>query len=282
MTLKNIDAEGIVNMYVSGHTGGEVSEKFGVSKAFVYKTLKAHKINIRPRLHVQLADQIITPYTSGESENSIAKRLGVSRKVVFDALVNAGISRRTQSEAEAVKWSFMDHDKRSAQVSAAHAASKSIPKSRRIQTMEKSARMKEKTRSKIGHLELEFCKALQLRGFDVAQQVATGIYNLDLCIGNTAIEIHANTAHPHSHTFYLRRIMDLLERGMDVIYIKCIGKIDIDRAADQVSALVNFSQRNESTIRHYWMVRGSGELVACRRLDGDELSAVDALDAFLD
>ena len=282
MTLKNINADGIVNMYVSGHSGGEVSEKLGVSKAFVYKTLKAHNVKIRPRLHVQLADQIITPYTSGESENSIAKRLGVSRKVVFDALMNAGISRRTQSEAETVKWSFMDADKRAAQVAAAHSASKKLPRSKRVEILEKCARMKEQTGSKIGHLESEFFEAFKMRGFDVAQQVATGIYNLDLSIWNTAIEIHANTAHPHSHPFYLRRIMYLLERGMDVVYIKCIGKIDIDRAADQVGKLVNFSKRNKSTIRHYWMVRGSGELVACRGFDGNELATVNALDAFLD
>lgn len=49
-------------------------------------------------------DAIVEAYTGGESENSLAKRYGVSRQVIRHRLLSRGVTRRTQSEAETLKW----------------------------------------------------------------------------------------------------------------------------------------------------------------------------------
>ena len=281
MTIKNIDADNIVQMYAIGDSASEIAARVGVAKSTIYKILLRSGVTPRGRKHIAFSSLIVPAYIGGESENSIASRLGISRTVVACAIAKANIQRRSQSESEQLKWASMSSQARANQIAAAHAAAKEIPSKKRKTMLEKSACRKQTTGSKIGHLEFEFANALQNRGLDVTQQLAVSVYNLDIAIGNTAIEIHVNSANPHSHPVYLRRIMYLLKTGMDVIYIKCIGKIDINRTADKIRELINFTQRQKSNVRHYWMIRGSGELVTCLCLDGDQLATVQTFDAFL-
>lgn len=51
-----------------------------------------------------VVNSIIKAYIAGESENSLAKRHGVSRQVIRQRLLSHGVTRRSQSEAETVKW----------------------------------------------------------------------------------------------------------------------------------------------------------------------------------
>lgn len=282
MTISDINVDRLIEMYIAGHTALEVAQKFGVSKAFVYKRLKLHGVAARPRKNVSIRDAAVTAYLSGVSELGVSEMLGVSRSCVRKALQKSGVHVRSQSESESLKWSKMTADQRARQVEKAHEASRNESRESIDLRLKKSANSKELSLAKVGFLELEFFEALKARGVVTVPQLAYGRYNIDLAIGHTAIEIHATTANPHTTAFYQKRVVNLLKGGWNAIYIKCIGKISLDRAADKVCELVNISERDKTVAGQYWMVRGSGDLVSHLCLDGDELSAVGASNAVLD
>lgn len=273
-----IDIDAAIKLYESGKTFGQVAAQLGCSKAFIYQKLKAVNINVRPKTNVCIADKSVDFYKSGMSVNAISKQLGVSRRTVDFALRKRGITTRNQSESEKHKWSQMSAEQRQKQVAKAHETVRNLPREFFKQGSIKQAIAKEKSLAKVGFLEKEFFDLLGDFGFLVKQQVAFGPYNIDLAVGNTAIEIHINSANPHSHAYYRKRVVSLLKGGWHVIYVKISSKIFIDRAANQVARLINISQGNESLVRQYWMVRGSGELVATGCLNGDDLACVAALD----
>lgn len=272
--LSHINELDVIDMYVSGKTATQVAQRFGSSKAYVYKVLRRHGVDAHPRKNVAIGNDAVAAYVSGLSENAVADMFGVSRACIRAALKKAGVHIRNQSEAEALKWSQMTSEQRAHQVAKAHiAAANRTPES--IQNvMLKNAITSARTGAKIGFLEQEFTDAIRARGFDVVQQFPFDRYNLDLASGRTAIEVHANTANPHSYPMYRKRIVYLLKAGWNVIYIKCIGKIDINAATDEVCRFIDLTQRDESFVGQYRMVRGSGELVTSLRLDGDQLAPV--------
>lgn len=272
--LGHINEIDVVNMYVAGKTSAQVAQAFGVSKAYVYNCLRRHNAPTHPRKNVSISRDAVAAYVSGMSENAVAQMLGVSRSCIRTALEKAGVHIRTQGEAEALKWSQMTGEQRAHQVAKAHRATANRTPETINGIMQKNAITKAHTGAKIGFLEQEFTDAIRARGFQVIQQFPVDRYNLDLACGRTAIEVHANTSHPHNYPMYRKRIMYLLKAGWNVIYIKCIGKIDIDAATDEVCRFIDLTQRDKTFVGQYRMVRGSGELVTSLRLDGDQLASV--------
>lgn len=55
--------------------------------------------------------KLIADYVGGESENSLSDRFSISRGAIRRLLLRNGVSPRTASEAETIKWSSMKHDR---------------------------------------------------------------------------------------------------------------------------------------------------------------------------
>ena len=67
-------------------------------------------------------DNLLSRYTAGESENTLADEAGVNRWTFRQRILKAGITPRSQSEAEKAKWARMTTDQRASQVKDAHSA----------------------------------------------------------------------------------------------------------------------------------------------------------------
>lgn len=276
MNRHSFDTDRIVQMYKSGQSSPAIADIIGCSKSFVLLTLKRNNVPRRTTKWGKRDDAIVSEYVSGKSENAVSKKFGISRSAVRRRLEKAGVHIRNQSESEALKWAKMTKKQRANQVRKAHksTANRSAKRLKEIQRM--SAKTKQKSLSKVGELEMEFIKAFEKRGLTCKPQLAVDVYNIDIAVGNTAIEIHGNSSNPHTHKgFYKRRIVNLLKRGWNVIYIKTIGDVFVDRTADKVCAMIDLIKSDKSGICHYGMIRGSGELVATGCLDGDNIATVE-------
>lgn len=282
MHNSTLHIDNIVKMYKSGLSCSEIAEHFGVSKSSI--TARARRAGLRLRdLRDGLPEtDIVNRYLSGSSENQVAAEYGVSRKKIRSILNRQNVSIRGQSEAETLKWSKMTQKQRRSQVAAAHQAIRNMPTEFHYRSSELQAKTKEKTLSKSCDMELMFIAEFEELGFFVTPQKAVGPYNIDIAIGGSAVEIHGSWANPHTSPYYRKRIMHLLEAGWHVFYIKTPGKINAKRAAQKVGQMINLAQSDESGIRHYGMVRGSGDFMASGCLDGDEFSAVDGSNAFFE
>jgi len=280
MKKLSIDQNRLVRLYESGVSSTKLCEEFGISRSTVLNVVRRSNGTVKVKHWVLVKYRAVALYQSGLSENQVAQTIGCSRTVVRCALTKSGVYVRSQSEAETLKWQQMSADKRKRQVQSAHQAVKDKPRSFFKQISIKQAKTKEQTKSKVGFLEQEFALALELLGKKCLSQTAIDVYNADLTFGNTVIEIHANSSHPHNHTYYRRRIENILKLGWNVLYIKCTGKILIDRAAQKISLMIDLIESNQTACRHYGVIGGSGDLVASGCLDGDHLACVKAPDGF--
>jgi hypothetical protein len=274
--------DNIIKMHKSGNVVSEIAKQFNVSKSFVYKVIKQHGetfVSRRIADHPKSAD-VIADYISGISENGVSIKHGIQRDTVKRILAYNNIKRRNQSEAETLKWSQMTKDKRLKQVAKANHTMRNMPKEFHASNSIKQAISKEKSLSKVGDFEMIFMDFLNKLGHRCTPQLAFGAYNIDIAIGNTAIEIHNNTAHPHNHPYYRQRIVRLLESDWNVIYVKTIGKVDVKRATSKLSQMIDLIQSNKPTLGQYGVIRGSGDFIATGCLNGNNLSIVNASDGF--
>lgn len=268
-----------VDMYIAGHSVKSICEELGISKPYVNKLIRDSGTKRRPIVAFDV-DSAINDYVNGMSEQAVAIKFGVDRGVIRRALGKRVVKVRTAKEASIILWSNMTKEQRANQVSAAHDAIRSKPPSFHKESAIKQAISKQSSKSKVGKFEAEFIVELESLGHIVGSQIAVGPYNLDISINNTAIEIHVNSAHPHNHVYYRKRIVKLLEAGWDVIYVKIIAEPLIKIAANNISRMINLIESDKSCVRHYGMIRGSGELVTSGCLYGDELATVNALEGF--
>lgn len=278
MDYSYIDTNRLIEMYESGKSTNDIAEIIGVSGGFVCNRLKSAGIVLTGNRKTVDDDAIVDFYVAGNSENATAKKFGVSRNLVRKRLVESGVHVRSQSESESLKWSKMSADERAKQVDAANKAIRNMPKSFHTQQAIKQAKTKEQTLSKVGSLEKEFIQEFTNRGFSPIPQKAVHVYNIDIAIASTAIEIHINAHHPHSRD--RKRIVDLLKRGWDVIYIKITNDVSVERATDKVCRMIDLIESDKSGVCHYGMIRGTSELVASGCLDGNNLTVVDASNGF--
>lgn len=276
MKKLSINKDRIIKMHESGLSVKEIAAKLDVSFPCVYRNLKSKNLGSNKKW-LQIRDKAVALYVSGESENAVAKTIGVDRSTIRTCLIKSGVHIRSQSESELLKWSKMNLEQRKNQVKKANETIRNLGKEFHRQSSIKQAKAKEQSLSKVGSLEIEFFNQLQSLGKKGIMQKAVDVYNIDIAIGNTAVEVHANSSIPHNHPYYRGRIKNLLKLGWNVIYIKCTGKVLIERAADKVSQMIDFIESNKPLVSQYGMISGSGQLIATGSLNGDDLSCVKAL-----
>lgn len=282
MKKVSFDIDHAIQMNKAGKTVRAIAKDLGVGKHVIYKRFAS--IGYTPTGHLSIsADDIpaiISMYTSGASENAVATHFGVSRTAIRKALVDADVHVRTQSEAESLKWSQMTDKQRANQVKRAHQAVADKPPEFFAAAAIKQAKAKEKSLAKTGFMESEFISAFEKMGYIITPQKAVGPYNIDIAIGNAAIEVHINPSNPHGHPYYAKRVVDLLELGWHVIYIKITSDVLVERATEKVCAMLDLIRTNKPELAQYGVIRGTGELMASGCLDGNKLACVTGSDGF--
>ena len=207
-------------------------------------------------------DDLIKRYVAGCSENQIANECGVSRTVVTRWLREAGIVRRSQSDAERIKWSFMTDECRRAQVARAHAATKGRVRSDAEVARSAASNFRNQTRKGRG----EDAVAAICSGFGIAveQQYPVGRYNIDVAMHElrVAVEVVGNWPKPGGGTVpYRKRVEHLFDLDWCILWIDATNKRSVDTIAvgKHLLALADAARRNESVAGRQWVIRCDGE-----------------------
>lgn len=216
-----------------------------------------------PRTNVDI-DYIISEYNSGKSVKAIADSLNVSRNVILQRLHSAGIKQRNRSESMYLRMSQMSFEERKQLASAANIAKRGKPNTSEM--LHKRALAKKRF---IGKFEQEFFDALTKAGIPVIRQEPFLSYNLDLGCGNIAVEIDTQGGIPLNRPVTLKRIVECLHAGKNMLYVTISPKTEFvpDACYKQVISIVKACRTNPPIECQYWMVRSTGEIYSTGSFD---------------
>ena len=209
----------------------------------------------------QLPDELIArSYIAGLSELELSKEYGVDRIVIRRRLKEQGVEIRGPSAANIVSAARLSPEFRQKRAEAAHAAVRG--KKRTHDELVRRSITKESIECYIGSGENELKQLLIAAGFDVIPQKTCDIYNIDLAVGNVAVELKSGVSTLgicHSdHTS--GRIEKLIESGYSVLYV-CFRDIEALVAAfDNIVSEINILSSLPT-------VRGQYRVIGCRLQD---------------
>lgn len=166
-------------------------------------------MNYRIKLPIE---EIIELYVGGKSENAIANKYGVSRNVIRLRLEEKGVHIRSQSEAEALKWSQMDVKQRENQVRAAHEAAAGRTATREERVKRAIARMET---PHFSSFEKRFLRVFQNKGIRVIPEYAFDIYNIDFALPEIKLAVEIDGGGWHDSKPKSR-----FDRGKEVLFAK--------------------------------------------------------------
>ena len=102
----------------------------------------------------------------------------------------------------------------------------------------------------MGEGESQLAQMLLDRGLKFVRQHPVERYNIDLALGNLAVEVHRPDRHPfHPRSRELARCENLLRLGWNVIYVWTRGEEITDLAADEIVSFYEVSRPPAVTSR---------------------------------
>lgn len=272
--------EHAVREYVAGKSASAISREIGTSADVVTGWMRANGIQVRPATfyprvgidRVQLpTDEVAALYEAGESEFALARRFDATRASIRIRLKRAGVHIRNQSEAEALKWSRMTEEQRTAQVRPAHRASAGRAKS--IEEKSKIARTRQAHGLNRSSGEFILTAVLESRGVAVVPQQAVGIYNCDIGAFPVAIELFGGGWHWYGGHARIApdRIRFFMEHGWSMLMIRVDERSRLTEAtADMICSYMATRSDGQDAIPEYRVVRANGEPICSGRLgEGD-------------
>lgn len=230
---------------ISTTVGRRAVKKFGIKTP---ESIERERID-------KLGEQMVTMYQNGESENAVAKHFSISRNVVRRQLERFGVEPRTQSEAESLKWSKMTEEQRQRQVKAAHKVNKGIIRSDESKIKLAKARERIKYDFLIGPGETELVQLLNDRGIDCVHQKAIKFYNVDIAVGNIAVELTKDrTRYSAFNPKEIKRAKNLLECGFHTLAIQFDIEETLIHCADDIITTINEMSSLEPYVSEYWVI----------------------------
>jgi DNA-binding CsgD family transcriptional regulator len=212
-------------------------------------------------------------YEAGYPVLRIAREIGKSRGTVNNCLADLGIEKPTVSEGNILSAALTTPEQRKSRVSEAHKAIRMAGESP-VTRQDHSLREQSSLRY-IGEGEKALQSFLEQHGFECIPQAARHGYNIDILVGNVAVEVHNYTNRPHSTTRNLCRIVKLLSSGLHCLYIKTGPDTPMSEAAmEQTIAFLYFARSYPTTERQYRVIRGDGEIDHTASRQFDEVTSV--------
>lgn len=222
-------------------------------------------------------DDVIRRYQAGESEKAIAKSLGIGRPTVRRFLLRQGVQPRGRSESMFVRMARTPADERRALARAANRAARGrvVAES----SMIKRAATREQRQSGVHASHRKFAGTLTVGCQRLAVcEKAVGPYNVDIAVGNVAVEIYGGGWHGYGRhrARSAERFRYLLDRGWRVVIVWTDQRYyPLGRgAAEYVIALADRLRRDPATPGEYWVIRGDGYELAAGSADLDQLTAI--------
>jgi len=188
---------------------------------------------------------------------------------------------RGQSEAERAKWDRMTPEQRAAQTVAANEAARG----RKHTWAERRKTALTRQRSGIGIVPVETMLAKKLRraGLDVTQQLAVGIYNVDVAIHEPRVAVEIFGGHWHAYGRHKRRFLKrteyLLDQGWSVLIIWVDGRRYpfSKRGGDYVIAFADELRRNPPARSQYRVILGDGQIAPATKTNFNDGATIERL-----
>jgi hypothetical protein len=275
--MDNIDRNRVIELYRSGMSMKEIRNIFGCDYyriQSIVKNIPEFK-NLKSRRRKDIPfDKVIELYNEGKSELYISKTFNTDRGTIRRMLVKNNVVIRNGSQANIIRFQNSTIEERKKVTQKANEAMKNMPDSFHVESSKKQAITKQKTQSKMGIFEDIIFNEFRKRKYKPVLQKAFDVYNIDIAVGNIAVEIHVNSSNPHTYSFYRKRVEYLTNRNWNVIYVK-ITQGGLNRISiDNVCRIIDFLRTNPSLIGKYWMVRGTGEVTTIGKFDFDKKAFV--------
>lgn len=201
-------------------------------------------------------------YIAGETEQALARAFGVSRSAIKRRLINAGIIRRTMSEAHRLRASKMTASERSAQAAAAHDAVRN-----RRQTDEhrcKIALTNEVRQHNVSRIDRRCAALLEARGVACIINKAVGRYNVDVALTESRIAVEVFGGHWHTTGRAARRFRKRFDYIIDSGWLPVVVWVTPDcplesGAIKYIIALAERLSLDESLRTQEHVIRGDGQ-----------------------
>jgi AraC-like DNA-binding protein len=293
MPRKVLDAFHVSSLYESGESILAIAKLLGCSTTPVRRCLLDSGVQLRTkaastklcglkqRLTVENLHSLAGRYIEGESMKSLADEAGVARNVLALRFSEQGIQLRGRAAAEKVKWAVLRTDREAVerQCSAAWEAARG----RTHSTQEKlqRARTHYKRRLRVFTHETRITELLRFVGFQTAQQLNVGFYNVDIAVGEPAriaVEIMGCSPSEFVKTNQRHRLMYLLDRKWFVIIVRWsrVNKLFSDvYVLQQLISLFDKASWDKSVFGKYRMILSHPKYVPIRGFDLDGVPVVE-------
>lgn len=268
-----------IELISSGKTLKFAASEIGVHPETLSRKLKdrGFKIpkSIKPNIINIPIDEVVSMYQGGESENAIAKHFKTSRTVIRKRIIDVGISPRTQSEAEKLKWSKMTEEQRIKQTKNAHNAVRGSIQPDSVKIATAITREKIKHGCFIGIGEVEFSEILSHNKISFRHQKAIKFYNVDFAIGNIAVELTVDrTRYSSFNPREIKRAEDLLKCGYHVLAIQFTDVQTLINCSNDIIRFINEMQRLDASISEYWVISCRKQTSIVRKNNLGQFSSV--------
>lgn len=243
----------------SNMTCQEISDVVGFSKACVYNRLVAAGVDTSNRRHYEIgaadAEKILIAYDDGVGCNGIARHLGIkaSDAKVVELVTKHRGKPRNRSEQQFARMARSTPEQVAHLVSAANKASRGAkaPIERKI----KRAKALEGRFNKRSTYEPIVFNMIKDTFPDAIPSKAIDIYNVDIGVGNVAVEVFGggwavSDARRVSH--YIDRTIKLGKGGLNFVFVICQKGIIPD--AKKIIATINELSVNPSSASEYRVI----------------------------
>jgi len=158
--------------------------------------------------------ELVGRYLDGESELALSKAFEVNRWTVRKRLVAAGVQPRGRSDAMSLRWDRSDEATREA-----HAETMRRRMTGRRRKLDTKLRAAASKKQMVGEGEKIIAAELQRLGIAFEAQAPIHVYNIDLLVGDIALEPRTRSENPMKHAGRSKRTAYLMARGIVTIWI---------------------------------------------------------------
>jgi len=207
-------------------------------------------------------------YIHGIGIRRISECFDVGIRKLTAEFIRQGITIRTQSEQETIKWSLMDAEKRTKQVEACHIASKGRVRGKPEKIKHANTKMLNASIDSIH--EQNVVDFLTEKQYSFIPQFACDVYNIDIVINTTiAVEVFGGWWHRYGEhrAIAQKRFEKLIDSGYSII-ILYLGKGHpfTSFIGDELVAFIDEVSRNKATVSKHRVIWGNSNTVTtfCR------------------
>lgn len=233
-------------------------------------------------------DALVERYIAGESEKALSDIFGISRPTIARELIKRNIKRRSMSDSIKLAFSKTTPEFRMKMTEKAHNAVRGSKRS--FDDLAKRAKGVEKCPGNVSPAETDLANMLTNSGFNVTQQKAAGIYNIDISIDkfSIAVEIFDGGWHLYGSHFtrFFERTKYLLDSGWSVIivwlradqpksYTK--GWPLTTGARDYIFSFCDLASLNPAFVSQYRVINGYGKLLTGHKSNLFDLPTIERL-----